>query len=207
MSKKLLFFISFVLVLVLAGNVSAIEWVATDLTGPPADILWSTISNWDQTRLPDVTDSTTYIGWRSLIDANHICLIDGTVTAECGGTLYLGKQAGDPGYWASLDITGGSLTTGTNPVYGGTFNVAYWGGEAGDVNMTDGTINVGGGSNLQVGNGDGYFDLKGGTVYVGDPNGGGGRLNCRYPGILNVAGGTVVLDSNDPTLFDQKMLI
>ncbi len=198
MFKKLLFLTVLILLTGLAGNVSAIEWVATDEFGPPADTLWSTITNWNLGRVPDDTDSTTYIGWRSSVDANYICLIDGSVTAECGGTLFLGKQAGS-GRWASLDITGGTLDTGTGN-FAGTFNIAYWGGENAFVTMSNGVLTIGNGGGLQIGNGNGSFDLTGGTINIGE----GGRLNVRSPGLLNVAGGSVVLDSNDPSLRDHK---
>ncbi len=179
MCKKLIFLMSFVLVLGLVSNASA--------QPPPCDILWddsgdghlwSTPENWYPDEVPD-SASGKKVGINFVSDAN--CLIDPTVVDANCYKLSIGFDTG-PCY---MDMTGGSLTVGTVD-----FRIGDDGLANGIFNMSDGTVNSPG---LFIGyNGDGTLNMTGGefnaaNISVAD--------KAYSNGTFNMAGGTCNLSN------------
>jgi hypothetical protein len=140
MCKKIVYLVSFVLVLALISNASAISWTNSD----PADSLWDTPGNWSPVGKPTSSDAV------SLAAVMPGPTIDSSTNAVCLQMLGPGQSG-----TTSMDINGGSLTTtsywsiGQNPGSGvGTANV--WnnatvtvGGDLYVGNQGNGTLNVG----------------------------------------------------------------
>jgi len=150
----LTYLISFVLVLVLGSNASAIDW---DDGGDPNE-RWSLPANWAGNVVPG-SGATAVI---NMADAN--CLIDSSVTAECS-TLTVGYDTG-PSY---LDMTGGTLTTSGNLTVGDEPD------SNGIFTISDGNMSIGSSARLWIGLGSdstgppayGYFLMKGGQFTGG----------------------------------------
>ncbi len=177
MCKKVVYLISFVLVLVLVGNASAdtLQW---DNGGNGS--LWSVPENWNTDGVPTANDTAQlYLPG----DANN-CVIDSSVAAECA-TLYVGRGGEGPCY---LEITGGSLTS------DGHIRV----GDAGDSN---GVFAISGGivsstnGRLWVGtNGSGTIIMTGGEMNIYDKIEIG--KNAGSNGAIYIHGGTINFDGN-----------
>jgi len=122
MFRKLIYLVSFVLVLGLVGNVSAdVKW--NDSTG---DHLWGTPENWATGAVPTTADGYVRIFMvpGPTIIANDVAVVSG---------IHLGND--NSGEAGALTVDGGSLT-----LDGGSFNLGYKG--SGTLNMTDGTITI-----------------------------------------------------------------
>ncbi len=184
MSRKVMRFISFVLVLALAGGASAAT-LAWDNGGEGS--LWSVPENWEPDGIPLAEDTVQIF----LPDAN--CVIDDSVAAECIN-LYVGT--GDAGY-CYLDMIGGSLTlderlrigeardsNGVMIVSGGVINV-------GTTNATNGRLMLGV-------NGSGTLHMRGGEMNIYDKTEIG--RNSGAVGILHMEGGTINFSGNSSDL-------
>jgi hypothetical protein len=211
------YLITFVLVLVLAGNASA--YTCTWVGGSDAN-LWDVAANWTG-GVPDIAKSAGI----NIADAN--CRINSTVDACCSA-LDVGKDTG-PCY---LNMTGGTLKV------SGLFYVGDdpSPGEA-DTNgvfiMSGGDVNIGG--KLQIGDGTrtagaepsyGTVIMTGGVIHAGGPavevgkndsgNGWiymqGGTLDMNKPGssadllIGNYGHGTIYMTAGDIVIDDRLKL-
>jgi len=174
MCRKLIFLVSFVLILGLAGNTfGALEWDNEAWVDP----FWSTALNWDPNKVPGSGDEALIV----LIDPSG-CLIDSATTAVAK-KVKVGHDAG-PG---DLRMTGGSLD-----ISGGDFAVGDT--DTGRFGMEDGTVTVSkGGASMKVGNEAlGTFTMDDGTLtiddtlYVADKAGSDGS-------VMTLSGGSVTL--------------
>jgi len=196
MSKKLIYLVSVVLVLGSVSNAARVEW--TDL-GP--DHLWSTPTNWDSNKVPTSADEV-YIDVPAAKAPNGPVIQDG-INAKILGLAC--EVAGEP----TMTMTGGTLeitdwiwwgdgagSHGTFNMSGGTITVTNefelgWGDGEGTWNMTGGTVNCG---ELIVPTGSGaagQLYLHGGTVNVGSTG-----LEMNANGLIDVGGGTLVLEGD-----------
>ena len=197
MCKKLIYLISFVLALGLAGDVQAadISWTGT------IDNDWFTAGNWDLERLPTTSDNT------------YINLLPGPTIASgdaVGDDVYVGYD----GMTGALTMDSGTLTitpvhtgvtcgwpadsVGTLNMNGGTITADFvsmgWGG-TGTLNMTGGTIiaeeGTGGYGVLYVGGGGtgiGHYHLDGGTITT---------TYLQYgSGTIDITAGTLIIDGD-----------
>ena len=216
MSKKLYFLISFVSVLVLAGNVLAYDFVSWDNNDRGGDQLWRTATNWDivggstaDYKVPVAADSVGIDDWASpggsdypIIDAN---------TSAVGRWIGLGELAASSTGAVMLEMTGGTLTAGSwfemggyyagnfrFDISGGTLTAPYfWVGYTVNsyctINISDGAINSLG--YLSIGTFDtteADLNMTGGDVNLG------GRLDIgawrtprRGVGHVDLHGGTI----------------
>ncbi len=137
MSRKVVMLISFVLMLILAGNAPAAVLVWDN--GGTSN-LWSEPTNWDLDIIPTSADTAQIF----LADAN--CVIDATVNAEC---LTVQVGGGSSEGICYLDMTGGTLTMDGNLSIAEAANseavMVISGGVAnmGTVNSTNGRLRVG----------------------------------------------------------------
>jgi hypothetical protein len=93
MCKRVVFLISLILVLFLAGNTPAATF---NWDNGGQSNLWNVLENWDPDGLPTSADEAR------IEDPNASCLIDSSVTAECSA-LTINSNS-------SLEMTGGSLS-------------------------------------------------------------------------------------------------
>jgi T5SS/PEP-CTERM-associated repeat protein len=167
MSKKLIYLISFVLVLGLAGNALAASYKDWD-DGDPADHLWSSPANWGPDGLPTMIGDN---GNRTRIESGsgrgNYPTLDATIfTVDPNGAfadrLYVGHKQGD-GSTAKLWVTGGAKLTIRDDL-----NIGYDGNSHGIcyVSGSDTVIDIL--DDIKVGRrGDGTLMMNGGTINVG----------------------------------------
>ncbi len=182
MSRRATCIISSLLLLVMAGGVSAatLNW---DKGG--ATRLWNVAANWDADSVPTAADTVQLF----LADAN--CVIDSTVTADCLTLSVGGSTAGN----SYLDITGGALTVATTDTASYGMYVGQTGSGAGTVIMSGGVLTDP--ARLAVGvNSTGTFILRDGTVNIGGDKIEVGR-NANSVGAIYVEGGSLNMTSWD----------
>ncbi len=198
MFKKLIYFVSIVLLLGSVVQAADIQW--TDLG---ADHLWSTPENWEPVRIPTLADEV-------LIDVPAAAAPNGPVIQDgidakakgilteapgeptltiTGGTLevaewiWFGDGADSFGIW---DMTGGAVTVANEFELG-------WDGGAGTLTMTGGTISAGE-AVIPTGSGaSGELYLYGGTYNVTKAGG----LSVKDNGMIDITEGTLVLEGDD----------
>ena len=201
MCKKLIYLISFVLVLSLAGDVQAatVTWATTvTWTDAGPDSLWSTAANWDSDQaLPTSIDDVDIGFWGHPAHPGPT-IASGNAVANC---LKVGVNGE-----GTLTVDGGTLTT-TNEL-----SVAHGGGSAGTLNMKSGAIIVG--SRYHVARaGTGNLNMTGGAITV---NGhfiigsyseatahvqlDGGTINAGGPFEMGMAGSVSTMDIEAGTL-------
>lgn len=174
MSEKLIYLISFILVLMLSVDASADDFFWDNGGDGP---LWSLTDNWNPDGVPGSDDGAQI----NIPDAN--CLIDSSVNAACG-FMYVGYSTG-PCY---LDMTGGTLSM------GGHLRIGEPSSGEGVFNMSGGTVNTGNGR-LWIGiNGTGTLIMTGGEMTVADKlelgkNASGTGWLYIHGGTLNITGG------------------
>ncbi len=158
MSKKFIYLLSFVLILVLAANAPAAETRVWD-GGGGANRLWDLPANWVGDIVPTAAEHADI----DINDAN--CLIDASVTATCR-ELSVGKTKG-PCY---LFMTDGNLTTTS------VFNIGDEPDSNGFFIMSGGNVSTGG-AHLYIGDGSntagknpayGTLIISGGELNVGN---------------------------------------
>jgi hypothetical protein len=177
MCKKVVYLISFVLVLVLAGIATSAEF-QWDKGG--TDNLWSVPENWDPDGLPTAADVARI---NTPGDANK-CIIDSSVAAECA-TVYVGTGGVGTCY---LDMTGGTLTS------DGHIRVGDPGDSNGIFIMSGGTATSTNGR-LWVGmNGTGTFIMRGGELNIYEKVEIG--KNASGIGVVYIEGGTVTFSGS-----------
>ena len=168
MCKKLIYFVSFVLVLSLVGDVQAATMTWTD-AGP--DDLWSTLTNWDSGTVPTSNDKA------------QISMLPGAIIANEGAVAKEVRiGVGDVGATGALTVDGGTLTEVR------WFNIAHSNGTNGTLNMNSGAITVS--DTLNVGRGgSSTLNMNGGTITVtGDFQ---IALNAESTGHVNLDGGII----------------
>ena len=178
MSRKLIFLVSLVLALSLAGNTQGAVLTWTN-NGP--DQLWSTIGNWsDPNVIPTDGDTARASGVPGAIIANEGAMANFVFVQFLDGT-------------GELTVDGGTLTCGLLEVGGRR------GGSQGTLYMNSGTITC---DRLYVNRSGimGLVNLHGGTIYASTFENLGGDGNL---GILDVAGGKLVLDGSGGTNSDE----
>jgi hypothetical protein len=186
MSKKLLFLISFVLAMSLAGNVLAADltWTNNDGAG---DRLWSTGTNWSKSgpaRAPIAGDNV-YIDNQYTDDGNGP-IIQAGINAECS-QIDMGGNASVP-LEAVLTITDGNLLT-TGWLDMGGYNSGNF-----RVEMSGGDVNIGGITYV------GYVQDANATINItGGVFRSGGQIGMGYDGLgrLNISGGATVHTDDD----------
>ena len=201
MYKKLMYLISIILVVCLAGP----GWAAvTSWDGGAIGNLWRSADNWNN-GVP--TSSSDYY-----IDLDGANVIVDSITTAYGGAY--GRIGWTAGRSCSLQIvTGGSLSAGdtvwlgysgsgtlnmsggTFTVSGGSFNNIVLGQNAGGtnaINMTGGSIDIAG--TLYVYNG-AAVHLDGGTIEAG-------TLYISDGLDMDISGGTLILDGDDTSTID-----
>ena len=202
MCKKLIYLISFVLVLSLAGNVHAATILWTNAAG---DGLWSNPGNWEGFALPTSADEA-----KIAISPGPTVVNEGAVC----GQLHMGPSANTHG---TLTIDGGTLThNGCNLANNNTATVridlksgsiTQTGGgytpQFGSltINMTAGTWTVGGNWRIGHPSGTGGFEahLDGGVLELGSLSI--GRENC--PRSMDLTDGVLVLSDDKRDQFQE----
>jgi len=171
MSKKMIYFVSFVLVLGLVGNVSAdVSW---NDAGP--DHLWSTGGNWATGAAPTTLDGYVRIG-----------MVPGPTIAN-EGAVAAGIHIGNSGDVGELTVDGGTLE-----VLGGSFNLGRSG--SGTLNMISGTITMG--NTFKIGRdagGIGHANLDGGIFSA---NNFVMREKADSVGTMDVSAGTLIINGD-----------
>ena len=196
MCKKYMCLISVMLLLGMAGSALAdVNWTNGD-----GDRLWRNGANWD-VGVPTGADKACIRqgGDGPIIDSS---------TAAVANNVVLGDHS-SPG--DTLDITGGSLTT------GGWFILGYGASDDGTFNVSGGTTTVN--SHMDVGfKGAGHLNMTSGTVTVngtfgisldsdglgtssGDVQLDGGTISCASlsiltGGVMDITGGTLIVDGD-----------
>jgi len=146
----LLYLISFVLVLGMAGNALAVD---TDWNNASGDRRRDNPLNWSTGAVPTADDKA------SIRNDGVGPIIDSITTAVCDNI-----PVGDWGFTNTLDITGGSLTTNN------WFIISYGSADEGTFNVSGGTTTVvGSGTDMTVGrSGVGRLNISAGLIEVGD---------------------------------------
>jgi hypothetical protein len=176
MFRKLIYLVSFVLVLGLVGNVSA-DVIFNDSTG---DHLWSTPENWATGALPTLNDGYVriFVVPGATIMANESFVVEGI---HLGNT---GEVAG------ALTVQGGTLEV------LGALNCGFKG--PGTVNIIDGTLTVPGTLKIARDPGAvGHINLNGGTITANNFL---MREKDGAVGTMDVRGGMLTIDGNETSL-------
>ncbi|MCP4256584.1 MAG: hypothetical protein GY774_03545 [Planctomycetes bacterium] len=176
MFRKMIYLVSFVLVLTLVGNVSA-DIQFPDTTG---DHLWSTPENWATGALPTLND-----GYLRLFTIPGPTIMAGESYVVNG--IHLGNDTG--GQAGALTLQGGTLEV-------GTINCGYKG--TGTINIIDGTLIVTG--NLKIAREStaiGHINLNGGTISTNNFL---MREKGDAVGTLDVGGGMLTIDGDETSL-------
>jgi len=176
MFRKLICLVSFILVLGLAGNVSAdVTW--NDSTG---DHLWSTPENWATGAVPTLNDG--YV---------RIFMVPGPTVMANESFVVNGIHLGNTGEVAgALTVQGGTLEV------LGALNCGFKG--PGTVNMIDGTLTVPGTLKIARDPGAvGHINLDGGTISA---NGFLMREKEDTVGTMDVGGGMLTTNGDDTAL-------
>jgi len=195
MNKRLIYLLTFVLILSLVGQVQAqtATWVAPEFS----DYLWSTSENWSEFPTLDhwvkvrngLPGPTVPSGVDAVSRRLHVGYSEGGALTVDGGTvvvssddLLLGKNGGE----GILNMISGSIDVARDFEVGG--------GNPGIVNMTGGTITVA--DDFEIPETEGNPDspaavhLDGGTIIIG------GDLHMFEHGSLDITAGTLILDGN-----------
>jgi len=176
MFRKLIYLVSFVLVLGLVGNVSAdVKW--NDSTN---DHLWSTPENWATGAVPTTADGYVRIFMLPgpTIIANEVVV---------AGGIHLGNDNSSEA--GALTVQGGTLEV-------GTINCGYKG--TGTINMIDGTLTVT--NNLKIAREPtaiGHINLNGGTISTNNFL---MREKGDAVGTMDVRGGMLTIDGDETSL-------
>jgi len=173
--KQITILLSVIVLLGMAGSsVADVDW-----TNESDDRLWLNSENWldsdtDTMRLPDSDDKAAVRngGDGPIVDSDTAALANDLVIGDWGQT-------------GSVDINGGSLTT------GGWLILGYGSNDKGTVNISGGTITCN--QNFHVGReGEGYINMTGGTI---DVAGTFQIVTSEGSGHVQLDGGTITCNS------------
>jgi hypothetical protein len=186
MCRKLIYLVSFILVLGLVGDTLADDFTWDNSSG---DSLWSNPENWDLNKLPDAGDAV-YINW--LRDPTEI-IIDADTEARFESVTISNDAVGGQDY-VHLHMTGGTLLVGNLIRIGRN--------QFGMFTLDDGTVTC---SAFQLGRKDpskGVVYINGGTITVSTntriPRGGSQGSELHLNGGFLYTGGLVMNDPDDP---------
>ena len=186
MCGKLIYLVSFVLVLGLVGDTLADDFTWDNSGG---DSLWSNPENWDLNKLPDAGDAV-YINW--LRDPTEV-IIDADTEARFESVTISNDAVGGQDY-VHLHMTGGTLLAGNLIRIGRN--------QFGMFTLDDGTVTC---SAFQLGRKDpskGVVYINGGTITVSTntrvPRGGSQGSELHLNGGALYTGGIVMNDPDDP---------
>lgn len=109
------------------------------------------------------------------------------VAKSTGGNIY---TVGADGKIAVINISGGTISSGTAETTGGVYVGAY-----STLNMTEGTVTANEstssyGGNIRPGAATTTLNISGGTISDGVTVGNGGNLFCNQAAVINITGGT-----------------
>jgi hypothetical protein len=179
MFRKLVYLVSFVLVLTLVGNVSA-DIQFPDTTG---DHLWSTPTNWATGALPTLND-----GYVRLFTLPGPIIMAGESYVVNG--IHLGNTGDVAG---ALTLQGGTLEV------LGALNCGFKG--PGTINMIDGTLLIPGTFKIGRDSGSvGHINLNGGTITTNNFL---MRENEGSVGTMNVGGGMLTINGEQILLLQE----
>jgi len=198
MFRKLICLVSFVLVLSLVGDVAAdLNW--TDTTG---DHDWFTEGNWESSTVPTAADKVlidmlpgpTIVNKGAVAGGVHVgCDSTGALTVD-GGTLELNSWS-SVGAWPAMCKGTLYMNSGTI-IADSSLNVGLEG--SGILNMTGGTITVGGDFTIgKEATGTGHVNLDGGIITAGGLE---MRVKAGSVGTMDITAGTLIIDGNDLSL-------
>jgi hypothetical protein len=186
MRRKLIYLVSFVLVLGLVGNTLADDFTWDNSSG---DSLWRDPENWDLNELPDAGDAV-YINW--LRDPTEV-IIDADTEAQFESVTISNDSVGGQGY-VHLHMTGGTLLAGNLIRIGRK--------QFGMFTLDDGTVTC---SAFQLGRKDpskGVVYINGGAITVSTntriPRGGSQGSELHLNGGFLYTNGLVMNDPDDP---------
>ena len=108
MCRKLIYLVSFVLMLGLVGNASAADFKWDNSAG---DSLWRNPQNWDVNKLPDTGETGGDIGLINWLSDPTEVIIDADTEARCWQVIVSNDATGGQGY-VHLHVTGGTLLAG-----------------------------------------------------------------------------------------------
>lgn len=181
MFRKVIYLLSSILVLVLAGNINADTYTWDNGGGGS---LWNVVENWDPDGLPTSADEAR------IEDPNASCLIDSSVTAECSAlyvesTSYLEMTGGSLSMDGHLSISNSNDSNSVMVMSGGVANM-------GTVNSTSGRLRV-------AYRGIGTLIMNGGEMNVYDKIEIGRQANAvgtvyMYDGTMNFSGNSTDLE-------------
>jgi hypothetical protein len=192
MFRKLIYLVSFVLVLYLVGNVQAANVIWTD-AGP--DHLWGTPANWDLGTLPSVEDAAKM----GMLPGPTIVNEDVVVRQVWVGNGGIGALTVDGGTLATAGhLQLGRTDHGTLYMISGTVTA----GDAINVgNKASGTLNMIGGTiiineNLMIPqkNVTGHVNLDGGIIITSNLH---MRPTAGSVGTMDVRAGTLIIDGDE----------
>ena len=196
MHKRLLCLAALIVVSASIASAGTIRWTAGGTDG-----LWSTVNNWDLTRVPTLADDV-------FVDVPAALEPDGPVIEEGIEAKALGLVCEVPGE-PSMTMTGGTLEIadyiwwgdgrdchGTFHMSGGTITVVNehelgWDGGTGTWIMTGGTVSAGRLIIPTSSGAAGQLYLHGGTFSVGS-----GGLSMTSTGLIDVTEGVLLLQGN-----------
>ncbi len=186
MCGKLIFLVSFVLVLALVGDILADDFTWDNSSG---DSLWRNPENWDLNKLPEPGDAV-YINW--LTDPTEV-IIDADTEARFESVTISNDAVGGQGY-VHLHMTGGTLLAGNLIRVGRK--------QFGMFTLDDGTMTC---SAFQLGRKDpskGVVYINGGSITVSTntriPRGGSQGSELHLNGGFLYTNGLVMNDPDDP---------
>lgn len=188
--RKVIYLVSFVLLLPLVGNVQAQDATWTDASG---DHNWFTPENWSEFPTPahwakirNGLPGPTIAGEGAVARRVHIGYSEGGALTMDSGTLVIGTddlRLGKNGGSGILNMISGSISIARDLDVGG--------GDPGIVNMTGGTITVS--RDLEMPDETGStaeVNFSGGTIYLGRD------LLMGDGGMLDITAGTLIIDAN-----------
>lgn len=195
MFRKIIYLISFVLVLYLVGVVQAVDVIWTD--AGIGDHLWSTPMNWESGKCPTSDD------WAI------VNMLPGPIIAN-EGTVVKGANIGTNFNAGALTVDGGTLAiteemnTGSSPgsigtinMKSGAINISNWfyvgRNGSGILNMTSGTFTVGMLCIADKATATGEVHLDGGTFTTNDIA---MRRDVGAVGSIDVTAGTLVINND-----------
>ncbi len=196
MCKKIVYLLSFILMLSSVGYAADVHW-----TNAGGDKLWSNRANWESNKVPATSDNV-FVDVPPAKAPNGPIIQDG-IDAKINGLSC--EVAGEP----TMTMTGGTLEISDYIWWGdgqdchGTFNMSGgaitvgnefelgWGGGTGTWIMTGGTISAG---ELIIPTGSGAAGelfLHGGTITIGSDG-----LEMQPVGMIDVGDGTLILEGD-----------
>jgi hypothetical protein len=193
MYTRLIYLISFVLVLSQVGNVQAQTATWTNATG---DHNWFTPGNWSEfptdahwAKVRNGPPGPTIANEGAVASRVHVGYDDGSALTVDGGTLVVSGDDLVVGRYDGMSATL-NMISGTITVSARDFDMAREG--TGTLNMTGGTINIARDLSIPENSGNtAYVNMAGGTIIISDD------LDMTDTGgLMNLDGGTIIVNDD-----------